>query len=169
MVLQVPHYWGTVVDGFQTILCLLILLFLVRNRRKHKASALEETLKESGKSFNIQVLSQTIKQQMDQAFANIADTMAAERFKLESLLPFNRPGHVIFPPSAFPTPSLRSAGSEISPVSDGRSQIDELNQQIQKLADKGMSARQISEELKTPLAEVELILSLHPGAAAESL
>jgi len=166
MVLQMPPYWGTVVDGFQTILCLLILLFLIRNRRKHKSSALEEVLRESGKSFNVQVLSQTVLQQLDQAFANIADTMAAERFKLESLLPFNRPGHGTFPIPGYPTPSLRTAGREISSVSDGMSQIDELHQQIRKLADKGMSSRQISEELKTPLAEIELILSLNTGAAS---
>jgi signal transduction histidine kinase len=166
MVLHMPPYWDTVVDGFQTILCLLILLFLIRNRRKHKASVLEEDLRESGKSFNMQVLSQTIIQQLDQAFANIADTMAAERFKLESLLPFSRPSHEISPISGYPTSSLRTAGREISSVSDGMSQIDELHQQIQKLADKGMNARQISEELKTPLAEIELILSLNTGAAS---
>ncbi|MEJ2164387.1 MAG: hypothetical protein P8X90_02585 [Desulfobacterales bacterium] len=166
MVLQMPPYWGTVVDGFQTILCLLILLCLIRNRRKHKSSALEEALRESGKSFKVQVLSQTILQQLDQAFANIADTMAAERFKLESLLPFSRPRHETFPIPGYPTPSLRTAGREISSVSDGMSQIDELHQQIRKLADKGMSSRQISEELKTPLAEIELILSLNTGAAS---
>lgn len=166
MVLQMQPYWDTVVDGFQTILCLLILLFLIRNRRKHKSSALEEALRESGKSFNVQVLSQTIIQQLDQAFANIADTMAAERFKLESLLPFSRPSHETFPMSAYPTSSLRTTGREISSVSDGMSQIDELHQQIQKLAEKGLSARQISEKLKTPLAEIELILSLNTGAAS---
>ena len=34
------------------------------------------------------------------------------------------------------------------------------HEQIQKLADSGMSAKQISEKLKTSLGEVQLILSL---------
>ena len=161
MVFQVPQYWETAVDGIQIILCLLILLFLIRNRRKHKPSALEEAIRESGKNFNVQVLSRTIKQQIDQAFANIADTMAAERHNLESLLPFSRPDHESFRISDGPFPSHRRNRPEISSVSDGMSQIDELHQQIRKLAAKGMSARQIAEELKTPLGEVELILSLN--------
>ena len=37
---------------------------------------------------------------------------------------------------------------------------DQLYEQIEKLARKGLSARQISEDLKTPLGEVELVLSL---------
>ncbi|UCD80975.1 MAG: hypothetical protein JSW26_05975, partial [Desulfobacterales bacterium] len=93
MVFQVPQYWDVAVDGIQIMLCLLILVFLIHNRRRHKSSTLEQVIRESGKSFNVQVLSQTIKQQIDQAFANIADTMAAERRNLESLLPFNREGH----------------------------------------------------------------------------
>jgi hypothetical protein len=165
MVFQVPQYWNTAVDGVQIILCLLILLFLVRNRRKQKFSIREEAIRESGKSFNIQVLSQTIKQQIDQAFANIADTMAAEQHKLESLLPFSRQGHETFRICEYPSPSLRSDSREISSVSDGMSQVDELHQRIRKLAAKGMSARQISDELKTPLGEVELIMSLNTGAA----
>lgn len=162
---QLPQYWDTAVDGVQIILCLLILLFLVRNRRKHKSSIREEAIWESGKSFNVQVLSHTIKQQIDQAFANIAETMTAEQLKLESLLPFSPQGHETFHIADSPSPSLRSNSHEISSVSDGMSQVDELHQRIRKLAAKGMSARQISEELKTPLGEVELILSLNTGPA----
>ena len=164
MVFQVPQYWDMAVDGIQIILCLLILLFLIRNRRKHKSSALEEAIRDSAKSFDVQVLSQTIKQQIDQAFANIADTLAAERHNLESLLPFKRQSHASFRIPDSPSAALRPKSCEISAVSDGMSQIDELYQRIQKLADKGMSARQISDELKTPLGEVELILSLKTAA-----
>jgi hypothetical protein len=165
MVFQAPQYWDKAVDGIQIVLCLLILLFLVRGRRKHKSSSLEDAFRESGKSFNAQVLGQTIKQQIDQAFANIADTMAAERLKLENLLSFSRQGHETFHIFDYPSPSRRSNSPEISSVSDGMSQIDELHQQIQKLAAKGKNARQISEELKTPLSEVELILSLKTSSS----
>jgi hypothetical protein len=165
MVFQVPHFWDRAVDGIQIILCLLILLFLIRNRRKQKSSALEDAFRESGKSFNVQVLSQTIKQQIDQAFDNIADSMAAERRKLERLLSFSRQGRESFHIFDSPSPSHLSNSHEISSVSDGMSQIDELHQQIQKLAAKGMNARQISEELKTPLGEVELILSLNTSSS----
>ena len=165
MVFQVQQYWDMAVDGIQIILCLLILLFLVRSRRQRKSAVHEDMLRESGKSFNVQVFSQTIKQQVDQAFANIADTMAAERLKLENLLSFGRPGDESLQIFGQPSAPRRSKSHEISQVSDGMSQIDELHQHIQKLAAKGLNARQISEELKTPLGEVELILSLKTGSS----
>ena len=164
MVFQVPQYWDRAVDGIQIILCLLILLFLIRSRRKLKSSAREDAFRASGESFNVQVLSQTVKQQIDQAFANIADTMAAERLKLENLLSFGRQSPETSPIFNYPAPVSRSNSREIFPVSDGMSQIDELQQQIQQLAAKGMPARQIAEELKTPLGEVELILSLNTSS-----
>ena len=165
MVFQLPQYWDIAVDGIQIILCLLILLFLIRNRRKHKSSALEEAIRESGSSFNVQVLSQTIKQQIDRAFANITDAMAVERLDLESLLPFSRQENETFRISGYPSPSQRTNSHAISSVSNGMSQIDELHQRIKELAAKGMNARQISEELKTPLGEIELILSLKTTAS----
>ena len=167
MVFELPQYWGMAVDGIQIVLCLLILLFLIRNRRNYKSSALEAALRESGKKFDVQFLAQTIKQQLDQAFANISNTMEAERVNLESLLSFSRTGR---------EPSLRHAddrtasfayGSQrVSSPADGMSQVDELHQQIQQLAAKGLNVRQIAEELKTPLGEIELILSLKTGPAA---
>jgi hypothetical protein len=165
MVFQVPQYWDRAVDGIQIILCLLILLYLIRSRSKLKSSALEDAFRESGKSFNVQVLSQTIKQQIDQAFDNIAGTMTAERLKLEKLLSLSRQGRESFHIFDSPSPSHLSNSPEISSVSDGMSQLDELHQQVQKLAGKGLNARQISEELKTPLGEVELILSLKTSSS----
>jgi len=161
MVFHLPEYWNMAVDGIQILLCLLILLLLFHNRRKNKFSPLEAAIKDSGKSFNVQILSQTFKQQVDQAFANIAGTLAAERNKLESLLQFSgEHGQDAFRLVDFPSPSPQPGSREIAPVSGGMSQIDELHQRIQQLAVKGLSAKQISEKLKTPLAEVELILSL---------
>jgi len=167
MVFDVPQYWDMAVDGIQIVLCLLILLFLIRNRRSHKSSALEATLRESGKKFDVQFLAQTIKQQLDQAFANISDTMEAERVNLESFLSFSRTGretalrHGDYPPA-----SVSPSSPNISSPADGMSQIDLLHQQIKQLSAKGLNARQIAEELKTPLCEVELIISLKTGAAA---
>jgi hypothetical protein len=140
---------------------LLILLLLFHNRRKNKFSPLEAAIKDSGKSFNVQILSQTFKQQVDQAFANIAGTLAAERNKLENLLQISQHGHDAFRLVDFPSPSPQPGSHEIASVSGGMSQIDELHQRIQQLAVKGLSAKQIAEKLKTPLAEVELILSLN--------
>lgn len=160
MVFQMPQYWDVAIDGIQIVLCFLILVCLIRNRKRNRKFAQEEGFSQSGSSFNFQIFNQTLKQQLDQAFANIAETIAAEQRKLNQVLSGGVAGistYEITPYSANYHPSVNS---EISPLAGHASDSDPLHEQIQKLADKGMSVRQISEELKTPQGEVELVLSL---------
>jgi hypothetical protein len=164
MVFQMPQYWDVAIDGIQIILCLFILVYLIRIRRKNNKSALPEAIRESKQSFNAQIFAQTIKQQVDQAFANIADTIAVEQHRLEQVLPITGYGDQACGTSQAPSRLNRSGGREISPIANNVSGGDPVHEQIQKLAGKGMSARQISEALKAPLGEVELVLSLGPSA-----
>jgi len=160
MVFQMPQYWDVAIDGIQIMLCFLILVFIIRSRKKNRKSAPDKVIRDSGQSFNEQIFTQTLRQQVDQAFANIAETIAVEQGKLDRLLPISEPGRQAYG-------ILQCQSDLISPVESGTSQTaaeatgsDPLHEQIQKLALKGMSARQISEDLKTPLGEVELVLSI---------
>jgi hypothetical protein len=160
MVFQMPQYWDAVIDGIQIILCFIILVFIIRSRKKNRIPAPDKAIRESGQSFNEQIFTQTLRQQVDQAFANIAETIAVEQRKLEQVLPISEPGGQAYG-------ILQCQSDLLAPVDLGISQTgadaagsDLLHEQIQKLAVKGMSARQISEDLKTPLGEVELVLSL---------
>jgi hypothetical protein len=160
MVFQVPPYWGAVSDGIQIILGLLILLVLIRNRRKFKQSLLEKALPESGQNFNVQVFSQTIKQQLDQAFANITRTIAVEQTNLDRVLSASRshrgtpPMADLYDPVSMPEPV------EISWISGQSANRNDPHEQTLKLAGEGLTARQISDKLKIPIGDVELILSL---------
>ncbi|CAB1059696.1 hypothetical protein D1BOALGB6SA_4458 [Olavius sp. associated proteobacterium Delta 1] len=164
MVFQMPQYWDVTIDGTQIILCLLILLFLIRSRKKSRDSAQDKAIRDSGQSFNVQIFSQTLKQQVDQAFANIAETIAVEQRNLDKVLPINDHGSQAYGISQYPSGLHRPVAQEIAPIASDASGSGQLHEQIQKLALKGMSARQISEELETPLGEVELVLSLHTSA-----
>ena len=157
MVFQMPQYWDVAIDGIQIVLCVLILLFLIRVRRKKRPVALEAAIRESGQGFKVQVFIQTLKQQVDQAFANIADTIAVEQRNLYQVLSVSSHGQEI---SELHSPLHGAAGREMTPLAGEAPGSDPLHEQIQQLAVKGMSARQISETLKTPLGEVELVLSL---------
>ncbi len=160
MVFQVPPYWGAVSDGIQIILGLLILIVLIRNRRKLKQSLLEKAPRESRQNFNVQVFSQTIKQQIDQAFANITQTITVEQVNLGRVLSANRP-HRITPTAAdFYDPPSLAEPVEMSWISAENAGCNDPHEQTLKLAGDGLSARQISDKLKIPIAEVELILSL---------
>ncbi len=160
MVFQIPQNWDLAIDGIQIILCLLILLLIIRSRRKQRQSALQKAIRESGQNFNAQIIARALKQQVDLALANIVETIGIEQRKLDKVLniggqnkdAFGRPqpkSHLHLPTD----PAIVGIESE-APGSD------QLHELIQKLAGKGKSAREISEELKTPLGEVELVLSL---------
>ena len=160
MVFELVQYWEVAVDGIQIFLCLLILFFLIRNRRRKMTPEWAKVKTESGQSFNLQVLSQAINQQVELAFSNILDSVAVERRHLDNVLQlnqFNPAGRI---PTANQRPPVLSENNEILPRSKEFAGKDEHRARIQKLALRGMSAKQISEELKTPMGEVELILSL---------
>ena len=160
MVFTLPQYWTVAIDGIQIIICFLILFFLIRSRRKSKQSARQTAFNQAGQNFNVEVFTQTIKQQIDQAFAVITETIAVEQRKLNSVLPNRMPDNQAFGISEFQSPLHQQKKLGIPAILSESSSSDQLHEQIQKLAVKGLSARQISEELKTPLGEVELVLSL---------
>lgn len=160
MVFQIPQYWDVAIDGIQIVLCLLILVVLIRYRKKNREFRPDKAIQESGSSFNVQLFIQSLKQQVDQAFANVAATVDAEQCKLDKVLSTGDSGDRGYDMAQYQTGLQRPADPEIFPLAGDASGSDPLHEQIQKLSLKGMSTRQISEELKTPLGEVELVLSL---------
>ena len=160
MAFQMTQYWDVAIDGIQILLCVLILLFLIRSRSKQKRSASQEASGKSGPSFNGEIFTQTLRQQVDQAFANIADTIAVEQRNLYKVLSSSGHGKEVYGILQYQSLRHPASGQEISTIANHGSDSDQLHEQIQKLAVKGLSARQISDELKTPLGEVELVLSL---------
>jgi hypothetical protein len=160
MVFNVSQYWDVAIDGLQIVLCLLILVLIIRGRRKKRQSLPGAGFRGSGQNFNFQIHIQTLKHQIDQAFTNITDTIATEQGNLDNALANG--GHVNEPLGIYQYQSQvhRPAAKDISTIATGETGSDQLYEQIEKLARKGMSPRQISEDLKTPLGEVELVLSL---------
>jgi len=160
MGIEMMENWEVAVDGIQILLCLLILFFLVRNHRRKMNSVMMNPKRGVDQDFNLQVFSQAINQQVEMAFKNIQDVVADERQNLDKVLQF----HPVNPadrgsaenrPQAFP--SHRDGSFKLV---EETTESGERQTRVQKLASRGMSIKQISEELKTPLGEVELILSL---------
>ena len=160
MVFDLVKYWEVAVDGIQIVLCLLILFFLIRNRRRKLTPERVEAKTESNQSFNLQVLSQAINQQVEMAFSNILESIAVERRNLGNVLQLNQFNHAGCLPTENQRPPALSINNAILPRSKEPAGKDELRVRIKKLSARGMSAKQIAEELKTPMGEVELILSL---------
>jgi len=160
MVIEFMEHWEVAVDCLQILLCLLILFFMVRNHRHRMKPAIMNPKSVCGPDFNLQVFSQTINQQVELAFTNILKVAANERRDLVKVLELQQ-----FTYADHSSPGVRSQ-SPLSHHDDTGQSVQEnsgqgrLQTHIQKLSTQGMNAKQISEELKTPLGEVELILSL---------
>ena len=160
MVYDILNNWEILIDGVQIFLCLLILFYLLRNRNKKKDRVLKNAGSELGQNFNAHVLTQTIKQQVDRAFASIIDTITAEQERLEKALQYEHLNNDAWEISEFHLRSRLTDRNEDPRKSDYTEVREKRHERIQELAAGGMSTRQISEELKAPLGEVELILSL---------
>ena len=115
---------------------------------------------ESDQDFNLQVFSQTINQQVELAFANILQVAARERRNLDEALQLQQFNYADHSSPGSLTPSLPpQRGNILQNLKKAEGQGDRQTR-IQELTAQGMNAKQISEELETPLGEVELILSL---------
>jgi hypothetical protein len=160
MVMEMMKNWEVAVDGIQIFLCLLIIFFLIRNHRHRLKPDSTNPQQVSGQDFNLQVFSQTIRQQIEMAFAHIQNVVANECHNLEKVLQLQQVKHLSPRPSdiSVASPSTDSGGA-FEKLNESADQ-SKLQTRIRKMTGRGMSPKQIADELKTPLGEIELILSL---------
>ena len=160
MVFQVPPFWDHAGNGFQILLFLLILGLYIKNQAIHKKYAANKTKHHSGKSFNAHVFNIAVQQQVNQIFTNIIETIAAERNGLESVLGLNPLNSRNEDSSKVHSNSRLQHPHDNHRISDDRIGRAARHEKIRKLAAKGLSTTKISEGLKIPVSEVELVLSL---------
>ncbi|MGD8294850.1 MAG: hypothetical protein PVI94_04670 [Desulfobacterales bacterium] len=159
MVFQVSQFWNLAGDGFQILLCLLMLGFFIKNRLTLK-SALNAAKGATDQNFNTHIFSITVEQKLNQAFTNIIENISAERNGLECALGLNSLHHQDDDISMVRANTQLSDLNARQPLTDDRVGSSRRRDKIQKLAAKGLTDRQISEELKISISEVEIILSL---------
>jgi hypothetical protein len=161
MIALVVRHLDFFIDGIQILLCLLMVMYLFWNRSEYKKLKRVKTEIGAGHGFNTEVIMQTTRQEIDRAFANIIETITDEQDRLENVLQSGRRKDEAFGISEFQIqPQFASKSIRSSPNSEPKTGDNEKHLRIQNLALGGMSAKQISEKLKTPLGEVELVLDL---------
>ena len=160
MAFQLPEIWEVAGDGFQILLCLLVLGFFFKNRAIQRKYAGINIKSSTGQAFNTQIFNISVEQQINQAFTNIIKTIAKERNGLErtlGLIPLNHEDdHVSMVPANSQPP--KRYGNHL--VSNDRMARAGRHDKVRKLAAKGLNIKKISKVLKIPISEVELILSL---------
>ena len=160
MVFQMPQVWDMASDGLQIFLYLMILVFFIKNRAIQKKIAVDKTKNGAAQGFEAQVFTIAVQKQINQAFANITETIASERNCLEGVLGRNALSSdgkdISYVQSNLQLPN----GHNNNAIPDDRNGSDGRHDEVLKYSAKGLSIRKISEELNLPMSEIELILSL---------
>jgi len=163
MALQALNLWEIALGGTQICLCGFILLFLVRNRNKYRQIMRKAPTDENARNFNTEFIVEAVRQQTEMAFNHILDTINKERHSLEAYFELTEI------PSA---PGLcRSISTDRNDAvsSHGAAELDAADaiyNEIESLADQGLSLMDISERLNVPQGEVDLVLKLKRLSAA---
>ena len=157
MALHTLNFWEIALGGTQICLCGFILLFLVRTRSKRRQVIGKAPVDETTRNFNSEFIVEAVRQQTEMAFNHILDTINKERHSLEDYFELRET------PRAPAT--LRSITTDLNDTvsTHGPAELDtadSIYNEIENLADQGMSLTDISERLNVPQGEVDLVLRL---------
>ncbi|MCD6224758.1 MAG: hypothetical protein J7K32_04420 [Deltaproteobacteria bacterium] len=125
--------------------CMFIVLFITisRFKNRHKISGIEQQ-KQTG-NFNEAVLAQLIKQQFDKLLADTVDVINNGKLLNNKVAR---------------QPEIVDSPAHDQPESDNLKMIDKYNEAA-GLAKSGLNVYAISDRVKLPQGEIELIVNLH--------
>ena len=157
MALYALNFWEIALDATQIGLCGLILLFLIRNGVKFKRLILNKPAAGKSQNFNTEFVVEAVRQQTELAFNHILETIDKERQTLRAYFELRE--------TQLAPGLLKSASSgRIEPISSSEASetdaADAIYSEIESLADQGLNLADISEKLKVPRGEVDLVLKL---------
>ena len=152
-------FWELVLDGIQTFLCALIFLFLIHNKIKHKRWVLTAAPPKETIEFSEEIHLQHLKQLTEKCFDTVIDTINQERLGLQTHFDGGPSGSETHVPVLPASDELKTvlAGDQKSP---GDTEFANFSKII-ALAEKGLSIREISQQMNMPSGEVELVVRLN--------
>ena len=157
MVLHTLNLWEIALGGTQICLCGLILLFLIRNRSRYQQMIRKAPTDKDARNFSTEFIVEAVRQQTEMAFNHILDTINKERHVLDAYFELRETPNA---PDSFKSPS---AGLNNTAAIQSAAELvaaDEIHNEIESLADQGMTLTDISEKLNVPQGEVDLVLKL---------
>jgi hypothetical protein len=150
--------WDLLSHGIQILVWAVILVYFVRKRPKSRPSGAHAETTAPTPGFYEEVLLQTIRQQTEQALQSILTAVEAERDKLQRLLV-----SADVPQLPVAAPIAETVAAHI-PFRLGESDPELTDQSryagLKGLSGRGLSPRQIADQMKRPVGEIELALKL---------
>jgi hypothetical protein len=124
---------------------------------------LEDSLscKNINPNFEAAVVNITFQQLIYRAFTNILDTITTERTGLERILEYHADPCFDEQMKSAPSNTKQSINDAKQSDTDNNVESKIRKSEIRKFSSKGLNPQKISETLKIPLSEVELILNLN--------
>jgi hypothetical protein len=160
MTIELMPLWELVLDGIQVFLCAIILLFLIRNRIKHKRLILNTSPNDYAAEFSSEIRIQHLQQATEHTFDTIVDAIQQERLALRKYYDPQMHGREIETSAVAPPIGINTA-----PSTDEKHDVDASDfGEILSLSEKGLSTREISQRVNMPRGEVELVLRLNKEA-----
>ena len=150
--------WDLLSQAIQILVWAVILVYFVHKRLKHRPSGAHAATAAAAPVFSQEVLLQTIRQQTEQALQSILTAVESERDKLQRLLV-----RADVPQLPVAAPIAETAAAHI-PFRLGESDPELTDRSryagLKGLCGRGLSPRQIADQMKLPVGEIELALKL---------
>jgi len=154
------EYWGVYLDVIVVLACLATIWMLVRHRRQADRKDEGSGSARSPMVVEDPLLQRLLIQQSEKSFAMMLELLKKNP---QAFRDVEAPLHPA-------TAATTHAGHHVAPVTRVAIEPEPLDEadgnadhRIAELADQGMTSRQISELLKIPSGEIELILKLKQG------
>lgn len=158
------EFWGILLNVTGSFLWASTIFYFFMRKVKERRKNPKECGIANQKDFNDEIFSQLIKQQADNAFSTISLTIKNERRSLAELIEssgeLNKKARMHPEDKHADVPKKRSLQTDkmkqIALLSRGKDRYAE----VLRLADRGMTTRKISEKVKIPKGEIDMLVSL---------
>jgi hypothetical protein len=151
MVYLAIEFWEVVLDVIGLCLCGITIIYLIRNKARFKKVVLKKRDDDNFSMFDKALIFQLLKQQSEKSFETIFNTLKNENQALQE---------------SSDTPLEEAQNQAISNIKkenrDDKDQEEpaDLYGEVTRLKDLGVSAKEISERVSLPKAEIDLIINL---------
>ena len=159
MIYLTIEFWKLALDVIGISLCGITILHLIRNRSKYNQSLVKEPGEGNLKDFQEEVLAQLVKHQSYGFLETISNAIKKEQMPLHSLMEKKEAIKEEKPLSAKEPDQVQEDFHNKNSPDSSYLASDEYGE-VSRLADLGLSVKKISERVKIPKGEVELIVKL---------
>ena len=153
--------WGVLLNIVGICLWGITMLYFVRNKGKGAQEMFKKNANNNMKPFDEEMFAQMVNQESKRSFKSISDAFVRER---QILCEFLEKGellkakNLLFRPSSYEAKRITFQQTIKNP--HHKAKAGEVYTEVVRLADLGMTTKKITEMVKIPKGEIELIIKL---------